>query len=81
MYRPQERNGEEESQFGEREGEGSGWRREAAGFETLEEEGFLVGFVSEECEEEGEDGEEDEGPLGPAPGFANCYERANYRSV
>jgi len=54
-----QRDGDEELEFRQRGRKGGGWWWETAGFETSEEEGFLVGFVCEEREDEGEDCEED----------------------
>lgn len=78
MHGSNQSDGDEELEFRECGGERRWWCWEAARFETTEEERLFVGFVREECEEEGEDGEEDKGPLGPAPGFPHGYEGANY---
>jgi hypothetical protein len=56
-----------------------GWETES--LSSFREDSFLVGFRGEESECYGEDGEEDYGPLGPAPGFADGDEGANYRSL
>jgi len=45
------------------------------------ENGVLVGFARECGEDEGEDCEEYQGPLGPAPAFAYCYKCSDHRSV
>jgi hypothetical protein len=42
---------------------------------------FLVGFGGEEGEDKRENGEEDQGPLGPAPRFADGDERTDYGSL
>ena len=58
----------------------AGWDRNGETFGATEEDCFLVRFAHEECGDCGEDGEEDYGPLRPAPRFANSNESANYRS-
>jgi hypothetical protein len=55
-----------------------GWETEFLG--ALCEDFFLIGFRGEEGECYGEDGEEDYSPLGPAPGFADGDEGADYGS-
>jgi len=79
VKRTEQSDGEHELYFRSGGGEGRGWKDVAAFLGTALEEGFLVGFLGDDSEEEGENGEEDEGPLSPAPRFADGYEGADDR--
>jgi len=71
MQRPEERDGEEELDPGCGAGEWGRRRRDAELLVPALDDGFLVGFLDEQEGELGEDGEEYERPLGPAPAFAD----------
>ena len=81
MERPEESDGYEELNFRFSVWEGRWWRRQAQSLAAAEENGLFVGLLREKGDDGSADGEENDRPLSPMPGFSNRDERTNYGSA
>ena len=75
--RTQDRDEEEELDAGEAGGERVGWRRDGKALRAVLEDDFLVGFLRREGDGVGEEADEEDGPLGPAPALGLGGEAAD----